>query len=84
MPSFLVFKHHLYSNSKSKPTASQNKGNFKVVIFHLRFRVPKLKGHHSEPSKEESKMIRTILNENKIKTRCKQGVIGIGIKINIQ
>lgn len=46
--------------------------------------MPKLKGHHSEPSKEESKMIRTILNENKIKTRCKQGIIGIGIKINIQ
>lgn len=36
----------------------------------------KLKGHLSEPSKEDSKVIRTILYE--IKTRCKQGTIGIG------
>lgn len=83
LSSFFVFNYHLYSNSKVA-NRFPKKRKLKVVIFHLPQRVPKLKGHHSEPSKEESKVIRTILNENKSKTRCKQGIIGIGRKVSIQ
>lgn len=62
--SFLVFKYHLNSNSNSSqqlPKIEEAEGSNFPSPFHS----AKVKGSLLESPEEETKMIRTIFNENK-------------------